>query len=454
MAGDGDERARSGRHRTLSVLMRAGLFVVALAGYVGILVVRQGPPSTGDTPPLTAVTTLLSNGKLHAAAHVVSLPNPPGYALLAAPLVVLFRPWIGSETWCTTSQRANALKQNVALGLSPDFANTVGECGRRATRPDGQLGPSLPPWYRAQGLLGILAWMVLVAGSWSLLRAAGADRWGSEVVLVIFLVILPAASSAIVQLFHPQDLVSLGLSAGGVALLLRRRWSWAGLLFGAAFLTKQFAVLVLVPALVAVPDWRTRGRVALPAVAITVAGLLPFLIAAPRATLENVSGIGAAGAVAGATILSILHASSTVESAVARDFPVGFALLASWWSRRHTRSDLMAPGPLLGLILACLASRLVFESVIFPYYLLAASVAFVLLDLAIGRLPDRSLAWVAATAAFVTIHPANRTVDAFGTLILAVIAVACGLVEVRGSSTVGRRHAPAPVLTGPTRAEG
>jgi hypothetical protein len=101
-------RTPSGTHRALSTLMRVGLFVVALACYFGILVVRQGPPSTGDTAPLTAVTTLLSKGELHAAAHVVSLPNPPGYALLTAPLVVLFRPLIGAPTWCTTSQRADA----------------------------------------------------------------------------------------------------------------------------------------------------------------------------------------------------------------------------------------------------------------------------------------------------------------------------------------------------------
>jgi hypothetical protein len=406
--------------------------VAALAGYVGILLVRQGPPSTGDTPPLTAVTTSLSHGDLHAAAHVASLPNPPGYALLSSPFVVLLRPLIGSPAWCTPPGRATALKKNVAPSDRAGFAHAVDECGFRAARPDGALGAPLPPWYRAQGALGVLAWIVLVTGSWALLRATGGARRLSEIALVVFLVILPAASSAIVQLFHPQDLVSFGLSAGALALVLRRRWALAGVLFGAAFLTKQFAVLVLVPALIALPDGRARARVLLPAAAVTAAGLLPFLAVAPRATLENLSGIGSGGAVAGATILSILHASSTVASAVARDFPVGFALLASWWARRRSRSDLMSPAPLLGLVLACLASRLVFESVIFPYYLLAASVAFVVLDLAIGRVPDRSLAWIAATAAFVALHPANKTVDAFGTLILAVVAVVCGLTEVAG----------------------
>jgi 4-amino-4-deoxy-L-arabinose transferase-like glycosyltransferase len=220
------------------------------------------------------------------------------------------------------------------------------------------------------------------------------------------------------------------LSAGGLALVLRRRWAAAGLLFGLAFLTKQFAVLVLLPALVAAPDGRGRRRIIGAAVTVVVVGLLPFLAVAPHTTLENLSGIGSGGAVTGATVLSILHAPSTVSSIVARDLPIVFALLASWWAWRRSGSRVLETGPLLGLVLACLASRLVFESVIFPYYLLAASVAFVLLDLGLGRLPDRSLAWIAATAAFVALRPDNTTVDAIGTLILAVIAVACGLRQV------------------------
>ncbi len=446
-----DPATDPGMRPVLSMLLRCAIFVVALAGYLGILLVRQGPPSAGDTTPLTSVTTSLSTGDLHAAADVVSLPNPPGYPLLASALVVLFRPLIGSATWCTTPGRAMALRKDVALRDRPDFANVVGECGFRTVLPDGHLGPPLRPWYRAQGVLGVLAWIVLAVGSWVLLRATGAPPWTAEVALVVFLVILPAASSAIVQLFHPQDLVSFGLSAGGLALVLRRRWAAAGAVFGLAFLTKQFAVLVLVPVLVAAPDWRTRRRILVPAVAIVAAALVPFLFVAPRATLENLSGIGSGGAVAGATILSVLHASSTVSSTVARDFPVVFAVLASLWARRRTRSHLMSAAPLLGLVLACLASRLVFESVIFPYYLLAASVAFLVLDLATGRLPDRSLAWIAATAAFVALHPANRTVDAVGTLVLAAVAVTYGLTEVAATT----RHDGTPAAaTAPARADG
>ena len=107
-------------------------------------------------------------------------------------------------------------------------------------------------------MLGLLAWLVLSGGCLALLRAGGSSTAWREVALLLFLAFLPAASSAIVQLYHPQDMVSLGLSAGGLALALRRRWVAAGVLFGIAILTKQFAILILLPAVAAAPLVRFR----------------------------------------------------------------------------------------------------------------------------------------------------------------------------------------------------
>ena len=76
------------------------------ACYLGIVAVRQGPPPGGDTTPLTTVTSDLASGRLHAAAANDELPNPPGYALMTAPLVALFGSAVGSPTWCTTQGRA------------------------------------------------------------------------------------------------------------------------------------------------------------------------------------------------------------------------------------------------------------------------------------------------------------------------------------------------------------
>jgi hypothetical protein len=409
------------------------LFLVAAIGYVGIIIVRQGPPSGGDTVALTTVSSELSSGRLHAAAANDSLPNPPGYPLLVAPLVAAFPSLVGSRAWCTTAIRAAGLRPSSVASADRSFKVDVAECGSRRRTADGGTGPPLPPWYRAQGVLGLLAWLVLAAGGLSLLRSSGVDSLGAQAGLLAFLTVLPAASSAIVQLYHPQDIVSLGLAAAGLAQTLKGRWVLAGVLFGVAFLTKQFALLLLFPALVAAPDVGSRVRLAVASITVFGIGILPFLVSAPRATLENLSGFSAGGAVAGSTALTLVGVTGTVASAVARDAPIAFAVAACLWAARRFGSSICDPRMLAGLSLACLGSRLVFESVIFPYYLLGASVLFFMLDLVARRSPHRSLAWCAIAAFFVALHPANRGVAAFGTLILAVAAVVAGLTELTHS---------------------
>jgi hypothetical protein len=278
-------------------------------------------------------------------------------------------------------------------------------------------------------VLGLLTWLVLAVGGLALLRAAGADTWGRQAGLLVFLAFLPSAASAIVQLYHPQDILSLGLAAWGLAATLRGRWVRAGVLFGVAILSKQFAVLLLLPALVAAPDLRARARMAGTGAAVFVAGILPFAVSAPRATLDNLSGFSAGGARAGSTVLTLVGVTGNVASAVARDAPVVFAVAVCLWAAHRFGPSLSRPVSLVALALVCVGSRLVFESVIFPYYLLATSVMFFMLDLVGRRSPYRALAWCAAAAFFVALRPANHAVDAFGTLILAVIVVGAGLVD-------------------------
>ncbi|HWD55077.1 MAG TPA: glycosyltransferase 87 family protein [Acidimicrobiales bacterium] len=415
--------------------------LLVLAGgacFVGIVVARQGPPAGGDTAPLTAVTSALADGHLHAAAADDGLPNPPGYALLVAPLVAAFPTWVGAPAWCTQPGRADGLRAQTQYAHDPAFGTDVGECGSPRRLADGDLAPSLPPWYRAQGVLGIVGWIVLAAGGLVLLRAGGADTPARMAALVVLLAFLPAASSAVVQLFHPQDMLSLGLALLALAQVLRQRFVAAGLLFGAALLTKQYAVLLLLPALAVAPDGRTRLRLAGAALVLFVAGLAPFFASAPRATIENLSGFSAGGAVSGATVLSLAGWSTTVVSAVARDVPVVFALGVCLWAYARRGAWLQRPEALLALGLACVGSRLVFESVIFPYYLLATSVVFFLLDLVAQRSPHRSLAWSAGAAFFVAVHPGNQAVNAVGTLAFAFLAVAAGLIEANRLSSADK----------------
>ena len=97
----------------------------------------------------------------------------------------------------------------------------------------------------------------------------------------------------------------------------------------------------------------------------------------------------------------------------------------------------------MALALVCTGSRLVFESVVFPYYLLAASVLVLLLDLVARRSPHWSLTWCAAAAFFVALHPGNRAVAALGTLVLAVAVVTLGFLELLAGDELPARGGPA-----------
>jgi hypothetical protein len=78
----GDSDRHTVRHATATRLPRrlAELvpLLIAVACFVAIVTIRQGPPPGGDTVPLTTVTSDLASGQLHAAAADDSLPTPPG----------------------------------------------------------------------------------------------------------------------------------------------------------------------------------------------------------------------------------------------------------------------------------------------------------------------------------------------------------------------------------------
>ncbi len=408
-------------------LATVALLAAAACCYVGVVAVRHGPAGGRDTAPLTAVTTALADGDLRVAASIDALPNPPGYPLLAAPFVAAFRSAVGAPTWCTPTSRFGAAGPVRDRVVAKAEATGVAVCGV----PAATGVPQLPPWWRSQGVLGVASWLVMALGALALLRAGGADSLARQAGLFAFLAFLPAAGGAIVQLYHPQDVVSLGLALAGLAQAVRGRWVWAGVLFGAAVLSKQFALLLLLPALVMAPGTRARLALGGTAAALCAVVLAPFALAAPRATWLNLSGFSGGGATEGQTVLSLAGVHGAAASAVARDAPVLFALAVCVWAARRHLLWHRFPSAVVALALVCTGSRLVFESVVFPYYLLSASVLVLLVDLVARRFPDRSLVWCAAAAFFVAVHPGNRFVAAFGTLLLAASVVALGFVELR-----------------------
>ena len=102
-------------------------------------------------------------------------------------------------------------------------------------------------------VLGFIGWPVLLAGFVALLRAAGRGRSRYEFLGVCLLACTPAVTEPLVEFFHPEDLVAMGLILLGLAATIHRRWVAAGLCIGLACCTKQYALLALAPLLVAAP---------------------------------------------------------------------------------------------------------------------------------------------------------------------------------------------------------
>ncbi len=407
---------------TVAPALRGVLYALALVAFVAVVFLRGGP-STGDAFAVVGPTTQLSHGDLGAAATAQTEYQPPGYSVLASPWVVTFRSLIGAPTWCDRDVPAFAL----ALETTCD-AGAGGE-----------------HWYRSQAVLGIVAWVALAFGCVALLGAAGFGAGLGAPLLVLALAVLPTTGDALVQTFHPQDLVCMGMVAGATALALRRRWMWAGVVFGVAFTCKQFALLALVPVLIAAtPGWRERARLVVPAAVASAAVVLPFYVANRSATTQVLSALSVAGGgkFSAGTIVGLSPLSSSAKLAVARFGAIALAAAVALWARRRARGAVLAPVPLIGLVVAGLASRLVFEVWIYGYYLLAAGVALLVLDVVCWRPPVRSIIWIALTTVLVTfLADVPQSLASVLWLVASLSAVAIGLSAALGRDRVARSPA-------------
>ncbi len=311
--------------------LRAAIYAGAGVVFVLILFVRGGPnPAETDAHSVTLPATSISHGDLRAAERETLVPNPPGYPLLTAPLVVALRPWIGSPRWCDDKTIPPILHK---VGASY-FLSILGPC----TAPHGaDHGKPYPIWYRSQAVLAILGWVVLTSGAVMFLRAAGAGGDVGEAVLVVVLALLPTAADAIAQTFHPQDLMSVGLICAGMAQALKRRWVAVGAVFGVAFLCKQFAVLPLLGVVAAAPGLQARARILAPAVAVVAAGIAPFYVVAPVDTVRAMTAVYVAGVTLEKTptVVGLLDIAEKSKLQIARDAPVVLAAVLALWARRR-----------------------------------------------------------------------------------------------------------------------
>ncbi|HEY5023686.1 MAG TPA: hypothetical protein VII76_01805 [Acidimicrobiales bacterium] len=408
--------------------LRVAVYLGAGAVFVIILFVRGGPnPAETDAHAVTLPTTAISHGQLGVAERDTLVPNPPGYPLLMSPLVLALRPWIGSPRWCDNKVVPAILRTTG----DAYFLSILGPCTARHG-PDH--GKPYPIWYRSQAILALLGWVVLAVGAVMLLRATGAGGGAGEMLLVGALAVLPSASDAIAQTFHPQDLMSVGLIGAGMAQSLRRRWVAVGVVFALAFLCKQFAVLPLLAVLGAAPGWRARAQVVVPAVGVVALGVVPFYLAAPVDTVRAMTAVFVAGVTMEKTptVVGILAIGENLKLEIARDAPILAAALLVVGARLRARTGLLAPAPLVGLSLACLATRLVFEISLLNYYFLAVGVGWLLLDFTRTRLPVGSVTWIVATRFGLTPLAPHLPLDLTAALFLAaaLVPIGFGLAQV------------------------
>jgi hypothetical protein len=157
--------------------------------------------------------------------------------------------------------------------------------------PFALLGGSALASYQWACLPGLLA---LAALGWALAgvaRRRGAPE--SAASAIALLCVVNPLSAAALRAGHPEELLTSALAVGAVVLAGSGQGRRAGLALGLAVASKQWAVLAILPVLMALPAPRRR-TVGLTAAGVLAALELPALLAAPS-SFFGVQGHAASG---------------------------------------------------------------------------------------------------------------------------------------------------------------
>lgn len=353
-----------------------------------------GGPTEGDAAVSVYSTWAIAHGRLACAYpsattfHFPSIADPytsiaPLYPLLSGAVASLTR--IGHAVPFPTSYQ---MGPNCSKALAAMF------------KWSGHSGAILPTVR-----IGYLCWLPLMIGAIALLRAAGRGKCGWEIAALFLLAILPPVMECLTNYFHPQDLAAMGFVLLAIAGVLRGRWVAVGIFVGLAILTNQFALLVAVPVVALAPSSQ-RMRYVLGAVGSFAIIALPMIIVTSgRATRSVFIGSGFSRA-RGGTVLWELHLSGAPAFIVERIMPIALAAALAWWAKRRLGDGALEPLPLVSVLATALALRLVFETSLWPYYFMAATVLLVLLEVIRGRIRGIVVGWLALmTLAFDPIPP-------------------------------------------------
>ncbi len=252
--------------------------------------------------------------------------------------------------------------------------------------------------------IGYLGWFILLAGVVTLLRATGRGRCGWEPTALVLMACAPPIFMCYEDVFHPQDLVAMGLILAGVACAHRRSWIWAGLLLGLAVTSQQFALLAFAPLLVLAPGvQRIKFMVA---TAISMALIIVPMVALTSGRALRAALLGSSQVMlgtntrssTGGTVLWELHVHGALLFVLVRIAPIVLAMALAWWATHRFGPITLDAAPLLTIIATSLLLRLVFEENIFGYYFMAVAVLLIMLDVVRGRVRGCTVAWLGLVA--------------------------------------------------------
>jgi hypothetical protein len=244
---------------------------------------------------------------------------------------------------------------------------------------------------------GYLGWFALAAGVVAVMRSSGRGRNGWEPAVLIAVACTPPVFMCLQNLFHPQDLLAMGLLLLGVSCAQRGAWVWAGIFMGLAFASQQFALLAVALLFVLVPAKRRVGF-CVSAVATVVVIVIPLMaLSSGRALRVALTGSGESGPLS-TSIEWELHLTSSSATDVLRALPVLAVVVLAFWARRRLSNAVMEPVVLFSLLATTMALRLVFEGGLYGYYFMAGAVAIVVLDFIRRTFRIEVILWLALVA--------------------------------------------------------
>jgi hypothetical protein len=333
-----------------------------------------GGPTSADATAPDNTTWLIAHGDFGCAyppaASVVYQTTAPLYPMISGALAAIAR--IGHSL---------AFPSSAQLGAA---CSTTAAAVYQWSFHSGALAGTLR--------IGYLSWLALIAGIVSLVRALGKGGTRLEVSTIALVACLPPVYMPLLQYFHPEDLLAIGLALVGVALVLRQRWWAAGFVLGLAVLSQQFTLLILIPLLIVAPRTRRLRFVGGTACSMAIVGVPLLAVTSGRALTAIVVGTGDVGST-GVTFYGIpLH--SSLALGTLRLIPFALCALIAWWALDRLGEKALEPVALLSLLALALALRLAFEVSLYGYYLMSFSVLILLVEIAVGRVNVTYIVWM------------------------------------------------------------